>query len=276
VFLTGGGKIVGEVVEQRADAIVVDVGAGRVTLPAARVVRVASGQSALSQYRERAARLSPRDTAGWLALGFWARDNDLSTLAREAFERALASDPGSDAAHRALGHVQLGGQWMTEAESYRARGFVQYEGVWMTPDEAQMQAAQRAAETEARLVQREAAAREREAEARARAAEAEAARAEAEAQAASSAYGGIPYGWVWGPGYGPYGPYVYGDGYIGGRPRVDHRGGGVRRGHGHGGSVVKTPPPQRDRGAQPAPPPKPSRPAQPSNGNDRAVRRPRG
>ena len=33
VFLVGGGRLVGEVVEQRGDAVVIEVGAGRVTLP---------------------------------------------------------------------------------------------------------------------------------------------------------------------------------------------------------------------------------------------------
>jgi hypothetical protein len=237
VFLVGGGRIVGEVVEHGAGAIVVEVGAGRVTLPTSRVVRVTSGTSALSVYRERAARLGPRDTAGWLALAHWARANDLETLAGEAFARVLAADPANEAAHAALGHVRLGGQWMSEAESYRARGYVQFQGSWMTPDEARMIAAQQAAEAEARLAEREAVAREQEAEARARAAEADAARAAAEAEAAASA-GGIPYGWVFGPGLvtpgGGRGGHV--------RPR------GVRRDR-H---------PDRDRDAT-SPPPQPPR-----------------
>ena len=202
VFLVGGGKIVGEVLERGADTVVVEVGPGRVTLPASRVVRIVSSASALSVYRERAARLGPHDAAGWAALGLWARDNDLATLAGEAFERALAIEPANETAHRALGHVRVGRQWMTEVESYRARGWVQYQGMWMTPQEAQLRAEQDATEAAARIAEREAAAREREAEARARAAEAEAARAAAEAQAAEA--GGIPYPWVFGPGYGPY------------------------------------------------------------------------
>jgi hypothetical protein len=124
VFLVGGGRIVGEVVERTAQAIVVEVGAGRVTLPASRVVRVAPGTSVLSVYRERAARLGPRDAGGWLDLAQWARDQDLETLAGEAFARVLAIDPSNETAHRGLGHVRLGGEWMSEDESYRARGSV--------------------------------------------------------------------------------------------------------------------------------------------------------
>jgi hypothetical protein len=244
VFLVGGGRIVGEVVEERGDAVVIEVGAGRVTLPASRVVRVTSSTSALSVYRDRASRLAPQDAAGWLALGLWARDNDLITLASDAFRRAIAADPGNEGAHLALGHVRLEGQWMTEADSYRARGFVQYEGEWMLPEQAQMLAAQRMAEVEARRAEREAAAGAAEAEAAARAAEAEAARAAAEAAAG---YGGIPYPYVFGPGYTPYSPYGP---YVNGGPRPGRGHGGARRGRdGHRGDVGVAPRNPRDNGS---------------------------
>src|SRR6185503_20304429 len=131
---------------RRADAIVIEVGAGRLTLPASRVARIAEGTSALAVYRERAARLHSQDADGWLALGLWARDNDLRTLAREAFDHVLAIDPGHAAANRALGHIQLDGRWMTQEDSYRARGYVNFEGDWMSPEQAQMLAGQRMAE----------------------------------------------------------------------------------------------------------------------------------
>jgi hypothetical protein len=245
VFLVGGGRIVGEVVERRADAIVVEVGPGRLTLPASRVARIASGTSALAVYRERAARLGAGDATGWLALARWARDNDLETLASEAFGRVLDIDPSNQAAHAALGHVRLGGQWMSEAESYRARGYVQFQGSWMTSDEVQMIVAQHAAEAEARLAERQAVARAREAEARAQAAEADAARAAAEAEAAAGV-GGIPYGWVFGPGYPPYITHGSGrGGHVGGRGGRQRRADGDRdRGRGVRPDLPK--PPQRD------------------------------
>jgi hypothetical protein len=265
VFLVGGGRIIGEVVEQSANAVVVDVGPGRVTLPASRVSRIASGRSALAVYRSRAARLGPADAAGWLELGLWARDSDLLTLAREAFERVLAADPANEAAHRALGHVRLSGQWMTESESYRARGYVDFEGSWMTPAQARLLADQRAVEAEARRADREAAAREREAEARARTAEAEAVRAAAEAQAAQSS--GIPYGWVFGPGYGPFDPY---GGVV--MPVAPH--GGARHGHRtRRGDHARVKPPQRLQMPHP-PVERPGPPARPVRAGGVKVARP--
>src|SRR6185503_19438917 len=76
----------------------------------------------------------------------------------------------------------------------------------------------------------------------------EAARASAEAEAS---YGGIPYDWVWGPGYGPYGPYVgagngYGGGSFRGSGRMRH-GPNVSRGQGHSSSARRPRHPRRRR-----------------------------
>lgn len=193
VFLRGGGRVQGIVVEQTDSRVVVDVGAGRVGLPRDRVERIVTGRTALAAYQERAAGLAPEDAKGWLELGLWARDRDLQTQAREAFERVVALAPDDATAQAALGNVLLDGAWVSEAESYRARGYVPFEGSWISPAERESILAQRREESAAQLARVEADARVREAEARARVAEAEAARAEADAEAASE--GGIPIGW---------------------------------------------------------------------------------
>jgi len=204
VYLRGGGRLNGVVVERTAEAVVVDVGPGQVTVSAAQVERIVGSTPLLALYRERQARLSPSDLDGWLRLGVWARERDLLTQARQAFEHALAIDPGNAVAHRQLGHVLVDGRWMTPEEGYRARGLVDFEGSWVTPQERVALVSQRAAEVQARQAEIEAAARAREAEARARTAEAEARRAE---MAAAAPREGIPLGMM---GYSPY-PYgIYG------------------------------------------------------------------
>jgi len=195
IFLKGGGQLRGVIVERTPSALVIEVGPGRVTLPASRIERVVEGSSALATFHERAARLAADDVAGWLALGQWAEQRDLQTQAREAYGRVLALDPGNAVAHRAFGNVYVGGRWMTEAESYRARGLVLYEGAWVTQAEREAAIRERAAAAAATQARTEADARVREAEARARAAEAEARRAEATARQAD-ATNGIPYPWV--------------------------------------------------------------------------------
>jgi hypothetical protein len=205
VWLKGGGRLVGDVIEKGKSAVVLDVGAGTVTLPLSRVDRIVSSTVAITEYRERAARLSARDVPGWTALAEWAEQRDLRTLAREAWRRVLTADPENAVAHLALGDVQHQGRWLDFASVQRARGLVDHDGVWMTPAQrsAELQrdaddAAARRQAAIAEIERQEAEARAREAEARARTAEAEAARAEAEADAASA--GGIPLDY--GGGYG--------------------------------------------------------------------------
>jgi len=232
LYLSSGGHLTGVIVERRADAVIIDVGAGRVTLPAALVTRVVEGTPAFAVYRERASRLAEADVAGWLALGTWARDRELLTQSHQAFEHVLAVEPRNALAHRELGHVVVDGRWMTAEEGYRARGYVYFEGSWISPEERAGLIAERAAEAQARQAEIEAEARIREADARARAAEAEAARAEA---AASTE--GIPVGMYGGSPDGTYGPVVvygaYGYGGYGGYGGSGRRGG--RGGHGQDG-----------------------------------------
>lgn len=198
VYTRGGGHLSGEVVEQTADLIVVDIGAGKIGLPASYVERIVRAPSPRALYRQQADRLAPDDTAGWVALGRWAREQGLETLALESFQRALAQDPGHPGAHEALGHVRLGDQWMTREESYRVRGLVPFEGGWVTAEQQQAVLVEREAERavareafEEQLRIRQGEADLRAAEARARVAEAEARVAESDARQVESAEVGI-------------------------------------------------------------------------------------
>jgi len=189
VHLKGGGDIHGVVESQTADKITIDVGAGHVTLPMSRVERVESGSSALTEFRARRAALAPNDVAGRVSLGFWAKDHDLNTQARQEFEEAVALDPGNASAQMALGRVRLGDRFVTQDEANRAQGLVYYEGAWMTPQDREAQAAREMQDAQLRA----------DAEAR-RTAEAQAAEADASARAAAAAAdtGGMPFY----PGYG--------------------------------------------------------------------------
>ena len=206
VFLAGGGVLNGEIVEQTADSLAIEVGPGKMTVPASRVLRVVRSQSDLAVYWQRAGGLSASDPAGWLELARFAQSRGLLTQAREAYEKVLAADPGNAAANAALGRERVDGQWLEREDAYRARGLVSFDGLWVSPAERAALVAERAAEQRSRELALEASARAREAEARARAAEADARRAEAAAQAAGSGWSGGDWG------YGP----VYGGGYGGG------------------------------------------------------------
>jgi hypothetical protein len=206
IVLKAGGRIEGEVVEQRPDRVVIDVPAGRVTLPRTLIEKTVVGSSSLAEFRARAARLADGDVDGWLALADWARAHELLTQSRDAYQHVLWIQPLNAAAHQALGHVFMAGHWMTQDDAYRARGFVQFEGNWMSLEERQATIEERAAYAAERRERLEADARIREAEARARTAEAEARRAEAAEEAEANMGDGIPLGYGYGGGgYGGFG-----------------------------------------------------------------------
>lgn len=247
VFLRGGGHVKGIIVERSDTKVVVDVGAGRVGIPTSHIERVVEGRTALNTYLERSGRLAADDVSGWLALAYWAQDQDLQTQAREAFERVAALDPENAAAQQALGRMLVAGAWLSSEEAYRARGYVPFEGSWITPAERESILGQRRDETRAEGARAEADARVREAEARARVAEAEAQRAESEA-ASLDLDGGIPLGW----------------GVFGGVPiAVPHR--HSRGSRGDGAPCHSCSPPAPEPSPVPAPPPAPS-PRQPKVG----------
>jgi hypothetical protein len=202
VRLRGGGRLVGIVVEDTPENVVVEVGAGRVTVPRSLVGSISRGHSALLTYLSRADALRRDDVAGWLELAAWAEGNDLKTQAREAYTHVVGIDSQNAVANRALGHLMVGSQWMTHDEAMPARGYVSFEGEWLTPVERDARLAEREAqrreqlaleheratriESEARV--REAEARAREAEASARIEEARARRAEERSIWGRSAY----------------------------------------------------------------------------------------
>jgi len=244
IYLKGGGRVSGRIVERTATRVAIETGPGRVTLPLTRVERIVEGRSTIEAFAEQASDLAAGDVAGWADLASWAEERDLLTQARFAWQRVLATDPSHPEANAGVGRVALDGRWMSSDDAYRARGYVSYEGRWLTPAEHEAAVHEREADAAASLSAREANLRVQEAEARVREAEARAQEAGAEQS------GGIPLGYA-------YGGYGYGYGYGGGAivpPYVGpHRPARATRPGGFWPTRPHTGPPDM----QPAPAPKP-------------------
>lgn len=222
VFTRSGGHLTGEIVERGPSSLTVDIGIGRVELPLSYVERIVPGDAPLTVYRQRAQVLAAGDAAGWLALGRWAREHDLSSQADEAFRHVVERDSGNAAAQEALGRTFVDGQWMTRDDANAARGLVLFEGSWTSPEERQVvlaeraQAAERARqEADLQAALRESEARVREAEAQARVAEAQARGAEADAAAAERNASAFPYPLLVGNPYVPTVAVAVGTPFIG-------------------------------------------------------------
>src|SRR3954454_11739002 len=87
IFLKSGGKLSGQIVQKTATSIEIDVGAGKVTVPADHVLRIEEGRSAFMEYEDRAHAMKAGDVEGWRALGDWAAGKGLGTQSRQAYER---------------------------------------------------------------------------------------------------------------------------------------------------------------------------------------------
>jgi hypothetical protein len=196
VHLTSGGVVRGVIVERTDEAVVIETGPGRVTLPLSRVDRILDGVSALATFQQRAALIAFDDVEGLAELARWAADHELATYSRATWERVLALDPGHPEANAALGRVFVDGVWMSERDAYRAQGYVRFEGQWVTPAEHEGLLREQSERDLRASDRREAELRVREAEARAREAEARAREAETHADRAEEPVNGIPYWWV--------------------------------------------------------------------------------
>lgn len=164
LFLKGGGKVTGTIVQETESKLTVDIGAGTLAVSKSSVMRVEKGISPLQEYRARAASLGSEDVEGWKKLGRWAAGEGLMTQAREAFTHVKTIVPDDPEANRALGLVLHDGHWITEKESFTARGFVEFEGEWMAPGERQAILEERRASEAARQQERAAQIRADEAE----------------------------------------------------------------------------------------------------------------
>jgi len=149
VYLVGGARFSGRIVEQTETMVSIDIGAGVVGVALSRVNYLVKAPSALDAYDQKAARLGQKDAEGWRKLGRWAGQEGLGAPSRYAYQIVLVNLPDDAEAREALGFVRLDGRWMTDEESYLTQGYVKYDGEWMTPAEAQ-QAQESAAAEQAR------------------------------------------------------------------------------------------------------------------------------
>lgn len=199
VHLRGGGKVVGEIIEQTEDHVSVDIGGGSLTVQMSSVESIDKGTSPMQEYRARAAEIAAHDAEAWRELARWATGRALSSQVEDAYLHVIAILPDDEEANRALGRVRLDGRWVSEEESYVAQGYIEFEGEWMTPGERQAILAERQARDDAYRQENEARIQAIEAEQRA---EQEREDADREDSGGLPLYGDPVYwGWGAGPGY---------------------------------------------------------------------------
>lgn len=139
IQLTNGRKITGKVTKKDSANVVIEVGAGTITLEAKQVSAVNPGRTAIDEYQDKwnAVKSSTR-ASDFLGLARWAEENKLTRYLPELYGKVIALEPDNGQARAALRHEKMGGKWMTYEEAQTARGLVHVEGRWITKAEVQL------------------------------------------------------------------------------------------------------------------------------------------
>ncbi len=120
---------------------------GRVRVERSRIVEIISESSAQDQYD----RLAPKvaDTAeAHFKLARWCGDRQLDEQQQQHLRRVIELDPQHEAAHRALGYSEIGGEWVQREEHLKRNGYVRYKGKWRLAQEVALKEHHTAINTE--------------------------------------------------------------------------------------------------------------------------------
>jgi hypothetical protein len=134
VHLIDGAVIEGKATRE-GERVVIEVDAGRLTVPADQVARIEAASSPVQQFEQRRARLDARDVAGRIALANYCRDHGMGAREHELLREVIELSPDHAEARARLGYVRDGSAWMTREQSMRAQGLVQHEGRWLTREQ---------------------------------------------------------------------------------------------------------------------------------------------
>jgi len=157
VVLTSGKVYENCEAERRPDgSVLVHQRGETVALDADVVARIEPDEWARKRYATRRAALRADDADGHFRLAQFCKAHGLWLKYRQELEQTLRADPNHKAAHLALGHRLVGGQWLSGAELLRfeqqqetmaRKGLVYWKGKWVPREQAEAEKeAQAAAE----------------------------------------------------------------------------------------------------------------------------------
>jgi hypothetical protein len=139
--LANGGRISGELLNRqenpRKQYVVKVAGEGQITLAASQVEQVLNRRPEEEEY-EKIRPAYPDTVEGQWALAEWCRQRKLPVERETHLKRIIELDPNQPDARRALGYVQIDGQWTTRDELMIERGYKRYKGHWMLPQEIEL------------------------------------------------------------------------------------------------------------------------------------------
>ena len=140
-LLANGGRISGELVNRkespRKQYIIKVAGGGQITLAVSQVEEVLNHRPEEDEY-EKIRPAYPDTVEGQWALAEWCRQRKMPLERETHLKRIIELDPNHADARRALGYVQVGGQWATQDELKVESGYKRYKGRWMLPQQIEI------------------------------------------------------------------------------------------------------------------------------------------
>jgi hypothetical protein len=138
IELRGGGELQGKVIDGSKKSETVQIlllkGKTPMTFQRKQIIKVIPKPSPLDEYLVKKQQVAATAESEF-ALGAWCDQHKLADLARVHYEAALGYDHSFAPAHKKLGHVQHGDQWLTPDEVRQVQGLVKYKGKWVTEEE---------------------------------------------------------------------------------------------------------------------------------------------
>lgn len=146
VHLKDGRKIEGEVIEKTADKVVVKTKYGTQNFKPSEVDRVEAKNTPEQELAARRAKIDATKPDELFSLYEYAKEQKLTTKAKDLLREIVKLDPNHEAARKELGQVKVKDKWVNEADAkklmkadeeaeMKAKGLVQHKGKWVTADE---------------------------------------------------------------------------------------------------------------------------------------------
>lgn len=138
IRLKHGGEVRGKLVPEESpypNRIRIKTVSGSTVSVSSQEVEFITRRSATYEEYEIQARLTPHDLESLWKLSQWCQEKRLNTQREKHLHHILELAPENEQAHKALGHVQRGGNWTTHEQYMQSRGYVRYRGKYITPEE---------------------------------------------------------------------------------------------------------------------------------------------
>jgi len=147
--LSGGGQIEGRLLNPgespRESFVIQTPQGGKLTLGKSQVTKVITKTQAQQEYEELLSKITADAEAHW-KLAEWCRKQDGMEKLRELhMAKVIEYDPEHEGARRGLGYSQIEGKWVRPEEHMESIGHVRVGGAWRTKQEAELEAAKKAA-----------------------------------------------------------------------------------------------------------------------------------